>query len=180
MNMENNPTHFNHEEWLNSFFRFAETARQFFQEALKGLKALSQKGFIGAWREIRAAATRLTPQDFLISGLITFTGFVGGLIFTLGLGLFSYQAILWLQDGVWTEFPLFAVFNFLFANTALHQWLIQPESWMGLQKLVTWVLQSTPLSLALIVPGFSIALTMAGTFALALLLRFNQLKNRND
>ena len=72
------------------------------------------------------------------------------------------------------------VFNFLFENTFLQQWMTHPESWVGLQKLFSWLLESVPLSLALMVPGFSIALFMAGTLTIALLYRFYQLKNRND
>jgi hypothetical protein len=180
MNMENHQTHFNHEDWLSHIYRFLETTRQLFKEALRGLKIISQKGVTIAWNDICSAVSRLTPKDFFVSGLISFTGFLGGLIFMTGLGLLGYQSFLWLQDGFWTEFPLFAVFNFLFENTSLHQWLIQPQSWLGLQKLITWLLDSIPLSLALIIPGFSIALSMAGALVITLLFRFNQLKNRND
>ena len=98
----------------------------------------------------------------------------------IGLGLFGYQAVLWLQDGIWTEFPLFVIFNFFFENTILHQWMVHPESWLGLQKLFSWFLESVPLSLALMIPGLSIALFMAGTIVATMLFRFIQLRNKND
>jgi len=179
MNMENQQTHFDHEDWLNHLYRYIETARQFGNELFRGLKSISQKGLLEAWSEIRSVVSKLTPQDFIITGLVTLTGIVGGLFFLIGLSLFGYQAILWLQDGVWTEFPLFAVFNFLFENTILHQWMIHPESWMGLQKLFSWFLESVPLSVALMIPGFAIAFFMAGTMVVTMLFRFVQLKNRN-
>ena len=179
MNMEKQQTHFDHEDWLNHLYRYIETARQFGNELFRGLKSILQKGLLEAWSEFRSVVSKLTPQDFIITGLVTLTGIVGGLFFLIGLSLFGYQAILWLQDGVWTEFPLFAVFNFLFENTILHQWMIHPESWMGLQKLFSWFLESVPLSVALMIPGFAIAFFMAGTMVVTMLFRFVQLKNRN-
>jgi hypothetical protein len=180
MNMENQQAQFNHEDWLAYLNRYMDTARQFFNEVFKGLKTLSQKGLLEAWKDIRSAVSRLTPQDFIVTALITITGMFGVMIFMTGLSLFGYQVILWLQDGIWTEFPLVVVFNFLFENTVLHQWMIHPESWLGLQKMFLWFLESIPLSIALMVPGFSIALFMAGTLAAALVYRFYQLRNRND
>jgi len=180
MNVENHQTHFNHEDWLAHLNRFIETARQFFNEVFKGLRALSQKGLSEAWKDIRSTVSRLTPQDFIVTASITVTGMFGVMIFMIGFGLFGYQALLWLQDGTWTEFPLFVVFDFLFENTALHQWMLHPESWVGLQKMFSWLLESIPLSIALMVPGFSIALFMAGTLVVALAYRFYQLRNRND
>ena len=155
-------------------------ARPFFKEVLRGIGALFQKGLVEAWKNLRSTLSKLTPKDFIVSGLLTLTGLGGVLIFMVGLSLFAYQSILWLQNGVWTEFPLFVVFKFFFENTAFHQWMTQPESWMGLQKLFSWFLQTIPLSVALMVPGFSIALFMAGTLMVGLLYRFFQLRNRND
>ena len=180
MNIENQQTRFNHEDWLTELYRIMEIGRQFFSELFKGFKILSQKGLKQAWKDIRSASSRLTPQDFIITAMISIVGMFGVMIFMTGLGLFSYQAMLWLQDGIWTEFPLFVVFNFLFENTALHQWMVNPESWFGLQKLFSWVLETIPLSMALMVPGLSIALFMAGTLIIALTYRFYQLRNRND
>jgi hypothetical protein len=50
---------------------------------------------------------------------------------------------------------------------------------MGLQKLFSWFLESVPLSVALMIPGFAIAFFMAGTMVVTMLFRFVQLKNRN-
>ncbi len=180
MNMENQQTQFNHEDWIAHLYRFIETARQFCNELFRGLRTLSQKGLLETWKGIRAAVSRLTPQDFIVTSLITIIGVFGVIIFMSGLGLFGYQAILWLQNGIWTEFPLFVVFNFLFENTVLHQWMVHPESWLGLQQVFSWLLKSVPLSVALMIPGFSIALFMTGTLGVAIVYRFYQLRNRND
>ena len=180
MNIENQQTQFNHEDWIAQLYRFIDTGRQFINELFKGIKTLSQKGLLEAWKDILSAVSRLTPKDFIVTALISVMGMFGLMIFMIGLGLFSYQAMLWLQNGTWTEFPLFVVFNFLFENTALQQWIVHPESWLGLQKMFSWFLESIPLSMALMIPGFSIALFMAGTLVIALTYRFYQLRNRND
>ena len=180
MNMENPQAHFSHEDWLDHLYRYIETARQICNELFRGLKALSQKGLLEAWSEIRSVVSKLTPLDFIVTGLVALIGIIGGLFFLIGLGLFGYQAVLWLQDGIWTEFPLFVIFNFFFENTMLHQWMVHPESWLGLQKLFSWFLESVPLSLALMIPGLSIALFMAGTIVATMLFRFIQLRNKND
>ena len=180
MNVENQQTQFNHEDWIAQLYRFIDTGRQFINELLKGIKTLSQKGLLEAWKDIRAAVSRLTPKDFIVTALISFMGMLGLMIFMIGLALFIYQAMLWLQNGTWTEYPLFVVFNFLFENTALYQWMVHPESWMGLQKLFLWFLETIPLSMALMIPGISIALFMAGTLVIASTYRFYQLRNRND
>jgi hypothetical protein len=180
MNIENQQTQFNHEDWLIQLYRLIDTGRQFTSELLKGLKILSQKDLLEVWKDIRTAVSRLTPKDFIFTALISMMAMLGLMIFITGLALFSYQAMLWLQNGTWTEFPLFVVFNFIFENTALHQWMFHPESWLGLQKMFSWFLESIPLSIALIIPGISITLFMAGTLVIALTYRLYQLRNRND
>ncbi|HIE42567.1 MAG TPA: hypothetical protein EYP95_05000 [Nitrospinaceae bacterium] len=179
MNMENHQTKFNHEEWLEHFYRFIETGRQFCSELFIGLISISQKSLIEALKGFRSAVSRLKAQDFIITSLLTLTGMFGVMIFMAGLSLFGYQTILWLQNGVWTEFSLFVVFNFLFENTALQLWMTQPDSWVGLQKVFSWILETVPLSFALIIPGFSIALFMAGTLAVAVVYRYYQLQKNN-
>lgn len=167
---------FNLEEWISSFFQFIETARQFSLEFLQAVKVLLQKGLLETWKEIRSASTKLSAADFLFAGSLFSIGAFGGIILLAGIGLLSYQSFLWLQSGVWTEYPLLTVFNFIFENTSFHQWMLNPESWIGMQKLFLWFLESIPVSLALMVPGFSIAVAAAGIFTAALIFRFYQLK----
>ena len=35
-------------------------------------------------------------------------------ILIAGMGLLSYQSFIWLQSGVWNEYPMLTVFNFIF------------------------------------------------------------------
>ncbi len=168
---------FNHEEWLNGIFQFIETAKQFTFDFFQAVKSMLQKGLGETWKEIRSASTKLSTIDFLFAGTMLFIGALGGFFLLAGIVLLSYQSLLWLQSGVWTEYPLLTVFNFLFKNTALHQWMVNPESWIGMQKMILWFLESIPISLALMIPGFSIAFMAAGIFTAALIFRFYQLKN---
>ena len=62
-------------------------------------------------------------------------------------------------------------------NKNINEIIIRSKN-IGIQKLLLWLLETTPVSLALMVPGFSIAVTAAGTFTLALIFRFYQLKKK--
>lgn len=177
MNVENHQqSQFNHEEWINRLFRFIETARQFSIAFAQAFKTLFQKGLAEAWKEIGAATKKLSLADFIFAGTLISIAVFGGMILLAGIGLLSYQSLLWLQSGVWTEYPMLTVFNFLFENTPLHQWIVNPESWIGMQKLLLWVLESMPISLALMVPGFSITIMASGTLIAALVFDFTSSK----
>ena len=177
MNMENHQqSQFNHEEWINRLFQFIETTRQFSIAFAQAFKTLFQKGLAEAWKEIRAATKKLSLTDLIFAGTLTLFAVFGGVILLVGIGLLSYQSFLWLQSGVWTEYHMLTVFNFLFENTPLHQWMVTPESWIGMQKLLLWVLESIPVSLALMVPGFSITIMASGILIAALVFRFYQFK----
>ena len=177
MNMENHQqSQFNHEEWINRLFQFIETARQFSITFAQAFKTLFQKGLAEAWKEIQAATKKLSLADLIFAGTLTLFAVFGGVILLVGIGLLSYQSFLWLQSGVWTEYPMLTVFNFLFENTPLHHWMVTPESWIGMQKLLLWVLESIPVSLALMVPGFSITIMASGILIGALVFRFYQFK----
>ena len=177
MNMENHQqSQFNHEEWINRLFRFIETAQQFSVAFAQTLKILFQKGLSEGWKEIKTATKKLSLADFVFTGTLASIAVFGSLILLAGIGLLSYQSLLWLQSGVWTEYPILTVFTFLFENTALHQWIINPESWVGMQKLFLWILESIPVSLALMVPGFSITIMAGGVLIMALAFRFYQFK----
>ena len=178
MNTENfQESRFNPEEWMNRLFEFMKAVQYFAIDLIQAFKTLLQKSLLQVWKEIRSATSKLSPVDFFFAGITLSIGILGGIILIAGMGLLSYQSFIWLQSGVWNEYPMLTVFNFIFENTAIHQWLMNPESWIGIQKLLLWLLETTPVSLALMVPGFSIAVTAAGTFTLALIFRFYQLKN---
>ena len=167
---------FSHEEWVDQLSKFWVTFKQFSTEFFKVLKVLFKKGKNEAWKEIRSSGSKLQKKDFVCAGILLSIGLFGDLILLIGLGVLGYQCFLWLQNGVWTEYDLLSVFNYVFENTEVHQWIINPESWIGMQKLLLWILEVIPVSMALMVPGFSIAISAMGIFFVALILRYYQLK----
>ena len=167
---------FSHKEWIDQISQFWVTFKQFLTEFFKVLKVLFQKGKNETLKEVSSSGSKLQKKDFVCAGILLSIGLFGDLILLIGLGVLVYQCFLWLQNGVWTEYDLLSVFNYVFENTEVHQWIINPESWIGMQKLLLWILEAMPVSLALMVPGFSIAILAIGIFFAALILRYYQLK----
>tara|TARA_Y100001960_G_scaffold333460_1_gene438710 strand:+ start:2551 stop:3090 length:540 start_codon:yes stop_codon:yes gene_type:complete len=166
-----------YDDWISRILQYIATTQYFFTGFTQAVKVLLKKGLILAWKEIRATISKFSKTDFFLAGINITVGLFGLIILLAGISLLGYQAILWLQTGVWTKYPLLIIFNFLFENTFLHQWIIGPESWIGMQQLSVWFLESTPIWLALIVPGLSIAISASGIFFIALTIRFYQLKS---
>ena len=104
-------------------------------------RVLLDKAVTWAVREVKFFLSKTTLVDYIGGGLSAFIGLFSVLILSIGFFLIGYQIGLWLINGVWTEFPLFVVFNFLFENTALHSWISNPESMFGLQRVVAWILE---------------------------------------
>ena len=178
MNFERDQqSQFNYDEWISRLLQNIATAQNFLTGFIQAVKLLFKKGLIVVWKEIRTTASKLSAADLFLASMNITVGLLGVIILLAGVGLLGYQSLLWLQTGVWTGYPLLVIFNFLFENTILHQWIINPESWIGMQKLFLWVLESVPASLALIIPGLSIAISASGIFFIALTFRFYQLKN---
>lgn len=168
---------FDHEHWLKNMTDTQERALEFLSEVWETFRILLDMGVTRAIKEIKFIISKSTALDYIGGGLSALIGFFGALVLFAGVCLTGYQIVLWLVNGVWTEFPLFIVFNFMFENTALHSWITHPESMYGLQVVVSWILENTPLSAALIVPGFILATTMAGIMGLAVVIRYYQFKN---
>jgi hypothetical protein len=101
---------------------------------------------------------------------------LASLFLASGLGLVGYQIFLWIKSGIWSEFAIIEVFNSLFGNTLAAQWLSNPESWFGLQKIMEWLLHNIPLSVALIVPSIMVLIGMVCVTIVALAFRFYQFK----
>lgn len=167
---------FNHSQWLNNMSDLCETAQAFFTEVWETVKILTKRGVTRAIKEFKFLISKSTLLDYIFGGLSAFMGFLATLVFLSGFGLVAYQVFMWLKEGVWTEFPLFALFNYVFENTAVQEWLQHPESWIGLQKAITWILENTPLSLALIVPGLIGIVVMAAIMIAAATIRYYQFK----
>lgn len=167
---------FDRSQWLKIFSDSLGIVRAILGEVWETCNLLFKKGLAQGIKEIKFFVSKSTFLDFVCGGLNALFGSLAALIFLSGFCVIGYQILLWLIEGVWTEFPLVLGFNFLFENTALHSWVANPESLYGLQKVVTWVLENTPISAALIVPGFIFALLLAGIMAGAIMIRYYQFK----
>jgi hypothetical protein len=169
-----------HEQWLENMDDTQKKARIVLFEVWETFRVLLDKGVTQSVKEIKFFFSKTTFVDYIGGGVSALIGFLSTVVLFVGLGLIGYQISLWLIEGVWTEFPLFLVFNFLFENTALHTWIANPESMYGLQVVVSWILENTPLSAALIVPGLILGAAMTGITVLAVMVRYYQFKNPEE
>jgi hypothetical protein len=168
--------HFDYQQWVYQGSEAMKTLIEFTGELFQGLKFLFIKFSKVAYQQTRFFFSRLTRWDYLYCSINTFVSFIATMVFCSGLGLLAYQVFLWIKDGAWTDYSVFVMFNFLLENTALHQWINQPESWLGLQRILFWLFENTPLSLALIVPGIMVAFLSTGVMGMAVLIRYYQFK----
>ena len=163
--------------WIRWIDENLDRSKIFFREAGQAMSTLARQALSMTAAEARFLVSKLSAVDFICGSLGLMVVFVATLFLLSGLGLISYQVFLWLKDGVWSEFPIVLVFNFLFENTWLHQWFSNPESWIGLQKVVEWLVENVPLSLVLIVPALAAIGGTACLMATAMVVRFYQFKN---
>ncbi len=165
-----------HRSWMEWINLSIENAKEFYKEARMNLGEITKQIVTIVIKELRFFISKLTPVDFFCGsitlGIISFAS----LFLVAGFGVVSYQVFLWIKNGVWSEFTIKLAFNFLFEGTSVAQWLSNPESWFGLQKITEWLLENIPLSVALIVPSiFTLVGMMCITIA-ALAFRFYQFK----
>lgn len=72
-----------------------------------------------------------------------------------GIGIFGFQIFIYLKSGQWIELPLLMV---AFWPSEFVSWLYNPNSWIGLQKIIYGALELIPLSLFLVLVGAAITL----------------------
>lgn len=168
-----------HASWMRWLSEMLDRTISFYEEAITNIRIIARQVISRASEALRFFISKLTALD-LFFGFISL-GLMGlaSLFLMCGLGLVSYQVFLWIKDGAWSEFTIMVVFDFLFENTPVAQWLSNPESWFGLQKIIEWLLQSIPLSAALILPSVFIICLTACLSAMAIAFRFYQFK-RSD
>lgn len=75
----------------------------------------------------------------IMDGVIIFYGFMP-FIFSLPIAglIILYKGFLWLQSDKWPSFPLIKFLPKDFFNSDFGQWLIYPNSWKGLNKIIAW------------------------------------------
>ena len=118
MNFESDQKYqFNYEKWISQFLQFIATAQHFFTGFIQAAKVVLKKGQIVVWKEIRTTVSKLSTVDFFFAGINIMAGLFGVMMLLVRMGLLGYQTLLWLQTGVWTEYPLLPTINFLYQNT---------------------------------------------------------------
>ena len=162
----------------------SEKARLFCLDLLKAGQYFLQKGvrqsLVQVKEEIRYLFQKFTVFDFVCCNLNLAGLLLSSLVFFAGIGIVGYQSFVWIKDGVWNAMPLMAVFDFLFENTALQEWMQNPTSWTGLHQVVEWNLTNVPLSLVLIVEGGLLSAGLLAMMVLAILIRRFQFKHREE
>jgi len=166
-----------HMSWMQWIEENLNRAKEFYEEVVINLKSITKKIVFKLSEELQFFISKLTAVDFVCVSIITAIMAFASIFLFSGLGLVCYQVFLWMKNGIWSEFPIGVVFNFLFENTFLAQWLSNPESWFGLQKVVEWLLQNIPLSVALIIPSILVLSGLACILAIAIVFRFYQFKS---
>ena len=169
-----------HMSWIQWININLDNAKEFYQEVKINLREIISQTISRVSKELRFFISKLTTVDFFCGSITLGIMAFASLFLAFGLGLVGYQVFLWIQNGVWSEFATIEVFNFLFENTLLAQWLDNPESWLGLQKIIEWLLYNIPISVALIVPSIMVLVGMMCVTVVALTLRFYQFKSKEN
>ena len=87
-------------------------------------------------------------KDKFFSGLLYLLGIV--LLFG-GLALLGYQIFLFLYHGAWSSYSPLRFIDF--TPLQFQAWIVRPDHWLGLHKVVYWLLD-VPLSFLALVLGY--------------------------
>ncbi len=94
--------------------------------------------------------------SFVASLLITCFGL---LVVLSGIGVISYQVYVWLKFEHWVGLSVRDGLGYLVTpETPTYRWIVNPDSWLGLYRLLDLI----PLSLYLVVLGIFISRLLAG------------------
>ena len=163
---------------FNKTITFINSFWTFIKDMARPWKAFFENYVLRIKNDSRQVVHRLTFTDYLLGGVSLFILFLAGLTILAGMGIVSYQSFMWLKDGIWKELPLFASFNYLLDGTALHGWVSDPQSWLGLHNMVVWCLENIPLSLILIVDGMAVMFIVFAVVTMGLSFKYYQIKGK--
>lgn len=97
-------------------------------------------------------------EDYFHKTFIWIINAIGVLTVLTGFITVFFQLFVYLKNGKWTDINL--SFFVLFFPTELVKWIDNPTNWYGFHKITLWILETTPLSLFLMVVGFLIKLSV--------------------
>jgi len=167
---------FDHTRSLEWFEEKSVMTGELWEEIKTAGGLIWSKFFKRTIKELQFLFSRFTAFDMVMAVLTISILTLAGVVLVAGLGLLAYQAFTWLRSGVWTEFPLLVLFNLFFEHSPVQGWLDHPQSWIGLQKVIEWLLNEVPLSLALIAPSAGVMMITVTVSLAAVLFRFYQFK----
>ena len=170
-------THFNISEKIEAGFKYFDLFKLFLLELKEALNPYWQKIVSKSKKEYENVSNHWTIWDTVFGLLAAALIFCSLLVLASGFVIFAYQVFIWLESGLWEEIPLLVAFNFVFQNTTLHQWILNPESWFGLHQIITWTLENVPLSLTLMIEGIMLTGFFSACIVMAIFIRLVTMKN---
>jgi hypothetical protein len=167
------------DDWTAKLSKFIEIFQAVATELLSQSQKAINKVLEFVKNEFAEIRQKLTVIDYaFFMACLCAIGCAILIVFS-GFGVLGYQSALWLQEGVWTELPLSSVFNYFFDGAVLQEWINNPQSWLGLHKIIDWSLKSIPLSLTLIFQGMIFVFITASFFFFSVIFRYIWIKNLN-
>ncbi len=156
---------------------FLDRAGNYLLDLTRTFEILVKRAFAKTMEEARNFLGKLSALDFIFGGMSATALFLSGLVFLSGVGVTVYQAVLWLRDGVWSQLPLLALFDYFFEGSAFQAWIQNPGSWYGLHTIVSWLLENVPVSLACVTAGGLAIFLATGVMAMAGGVRYYQFRH---
>jgi hypothetical protein len=96
-----------------------------------------------------------TQKRSILEPVKGFVAFVGIVITVGGATVLGWQSYGWLKRGQWVPLSLYgAVEKYKGADSFAQSWVVHPQSWFGLHKVLLPVMKWMPLSACLLVLGF--------------------------
>lgn len=80
---------------------------------------------------------------------------LGYILIFVGILLLLFHIFLYVHSGEWSSLQLMSLTTF--APDRFVLWLANPKSWLGLHKIISWILNFIPTFAFLILFGFSFA-----------------------
>ena len=87
-------------------------------------------------------------KDKFFSGILYLLGIA---VLLIGLGLVAFQVFLFLYHGAWVSYSLLRFIDF--TPIQFQAWVVRPDQWLGLHKIVYWLLD-VPLAFLALVFGY--------------------------
>lgn len=81
---------------------------------------------------------------------------LGPILLIIPIPILLVQFIYWLKDGIWPKTTISSVCEFINESPCLNDWLIDPQSWLGLHKIISHIMFEAPITLVLFISGMGV------------------------